>query len=79
MVHSHFHLLYDYHRQRTQLRVVELTVRKLHIGTPTGRKLMPQDWVYKTDRQKNEWLIQHGWEIEDLDEQPQVTIYLEAV
>jgi hypothetical protein len=56
-----------------------LTSRKLHIGTPNGKILMPQDWVYKSDKEKNEWLVRHGYEIEDLEEQPQITIYLEAV
>ena len=56
-----------------------MTSRKLHIGTPNGLKLMPQDWVYKSNKEKNEWLVGHGYEIEDLEEQPQVTIYLEAV
>ena len=59
--------------------MVKLTSRKLHIGTPNGLKLMPQDWVYKSNREKNEWLVGHGYDIEDLEEQPQITIYLEAV
>jgi len=56
-----------------------MTFRKLHIGTPEGKKLMPSTWVYMTNKEKNEWLVGHGYEIEDLEEQPLVTIYLEAV
>lgn len=56
-----------------------MTFRKLHIGTPKGKKLMPSKWVYMTNKEKNEWLIQHGWDIKDLEQQPEITIYLEAV
>lgn len=56
-----------------------MTFRKLHIGTPKGKKLMPSKWVYMTNKEKNEWLIGHGYEVEDLDQSPEVELYLEVV
>lgn len=55
-----------------------MTVRKLHIATPQGLMLMPSDWVYKSDKEKNLWLIQHGFDLE-LTDQPQVQIFLVEV
>lgn len=56
-----------------------MRTRKLHINTPRGMQLLPTDWVYKSNKEKNEWLGSHGFEIEDLEEQPMVTLHLEEV
>ena len=56
----------------------KLTQKKLHIATPLGLKLMPLDWVYKSDKEKTLWLIGHGFDLE-LSDQPQVQIFLVEV
>ena len=55
-----------------------MTQKKLHIATPLGLKLMPLDWVYKSDKEKTLWLIGHGFDLE-LSDQPQVQIFLVEV
>ena len=58
MVRSYFHLLYDYHRQRTQFGVVKL--RQLVVDTVNGYEPLPTNWVFMNDEQKNQWLEEHG-------------------
>jgi hypothetical protein len=58
VVRSYFHLLYDYHRQRTQLGVVKL--RQLVVDTINGYEPLPTDWVQMTEEQRDEWLDEHG-------------------
>lgn len=55
-----------------------MTHRKLHIATPLGLKLMPLDWVYKSDKEKTLWLIGQGFDLKPTD-QPQVQIFLVEV
>ena len=55
---SYFHLLYDYTGQRNKLGVVKL--RQLVVDTINGYEPLPNNWVYMTDEQKNEWLEEHG-------------------
>lgn len=53
-----------------------LTKRKLHISTPNGFELMPSDWVYKDEKEKGIWLVEHGWSPEDIGERISVEIHL---
>lgn len=55
-----------------------MTERKLHIATPLGLKLMPLDWVYKSNKEKILWLIGHGFDLKPTDE-PQVQIVLKEI
>mgnify|MGYP001202976807 CR=1 FL=1 len=41
--------------------------------------LMPSDWVYKDEKEKGAWLVEHGWSPEDIGERISVEIHLVEV